>query len=191
MTEEKTVVKKTSIPGLLVIERPVFRDDRGLFHEIFRSNELEEAIGTKFNPVQWSHSRSLPKVIRAIHTEDWNKHVYPVTGKMFAAICDLRPESPTFGKVETFEFDADDPNSTQKALFIPKGGIGNSICVVGDKPVEYVYLVDEYWDNAKAKGIIWNDPDLAIKWPIADPIVSERDQKNPTVREMFPDKFKK
>jgi len=190
MTDENVTIKKTSIPGLLVIERPVFRDNRGFFHEIFRLNELEEATGIKFNPVQWSHSRSLPKVIRAIHAEGWNKLVYPVTGKMFAAIVDLRPDSKTFGKVETFEFDADDPNSTQKALFIPKGGIGNSICVVGDKPVDYVYLVDEYWDNNKARGIAWNDPDLAIKWPVKDPIVSERDRQNSRLREMFPEKFK-
>jgi dTDP-4-dehydrorhamnose 3,5-epimerase len=189
MTDQNITIKKTSIPGVLVIERPVRRDNRGFFHEIFRLNELEEISGIKFSPVQWSHSRSLPKVIRAIHIEGWNKLIYPVNGKMFAAIVDARPDSETFGKVETFEFDADDPNSTQKALFLPKG-IGNSICVSGDSPVDYVYLVDEYWDDKKAKGIAWNDPDLAIKWPVKDPIISERDKANPSLRELFPEKFK-
>jgi len=189
MTDEKINIKKTSIPGLLVIERPVFRDNRGFFHEIFRLNELEEASGIKFSPVQWSHSHSLPKVIRAIHTETWNKLVYPVSGKVFIAIADVRPESSTFGKVETFIFDNESENSTHKALFIP-GGLGNSICVMGDKPVDYIYLVDEYWDDKKAKGIAWDDPDLAIRWPVKDPIISERDKANPPLRELFPDKFR-
>jgi dTDP-4-dehydrorhamnose 3,5-epimerase len=60
---------------------------------------------------------------------------------------------------------------------------------MGDEPVHYVYLVDEYWDNSKAQGIAWDDPDLAIEWPVNDPIISERDNKNPTLRELFPDKF--
>jgi dTDP-4-dehydrorhamnose 3,5-epimerase len=182
-------ITKTSIPGLFVIERPVHKDNRGFFHEIFRLNELEEATGIKFHPVQWSHSRSNPKVIRALHTEGWNKLIYPVSGKMFAAIADVRPESSAFGKVETFTFDGEAEDSTHKALFLP-AGLGNSICVVGDTPVDYVYLVDEYWDDAKAQGIAWDDPDLNIDWPIKDPVISERDTKNPKLRELFPDKFK-
>jgi dTDP-4-dehydrorhamnose 3,5-epimerase len=182
-------VKKTSISGLLVIERPTFPDERGFFHEVFRLNELEEALGGVFRPVQINHSRSLPRVIRAIHTEGWNKLVYPVTGKLFVAIADVRVDSETFGKVETFTFDSDDAKSTHRALFLP-AGIGNSICVVGDKPVDYIYAVDEYWENSKARGIAWNDPDLNINWPVKDPIISERDMHNPTLRELFPDKFR-
>ena len=188
-SSEETFINKTSISGLFVIERPVFKDDRGFFHEIFRLNDLEKVTGIKFNPVQWSHSLSLPKIIRAIHSEDWNKLVYPVTGKMFAAIADVRPDSPTFRKVESFTFDNTEENSTHKALFLSKG-LGNSICVVGNQPVDYVYLVDEYWDNSKARGIAWDDPDLAIKWPISDPIISERDRQNPRLRDLYPNKFK-
>lgn len=189
MNKDNQTVKKTSIPGVYIVERPVFKDNRGFFHEVFRLNELEEATGVKFNPLQWSHSLNLPKVIRAIHTEGWNKLIYPVTGKMFAAIVDVRPDQPAFGKVETFIFDNTDENSTHKALFLPKG-VGNSICVVGEEPVDYMYLVDEYWDNAKAQGILWNDPDINIDWPIKDPIISDRDKENPTLRSLFPDKFK-
>ncbi|TEU01976.1 hypothetical protein E3I18_01835 [Candidatus Woesebacteria bacterium] len=183
------IIKKTTIPGLLVIERPVHKDNRGFFHEVFRLNELEEVSGLKFKPVQWSHSMSKPGVIRAIHTEDWNKLIYPVTGKMFAAIADVRKDSKAFGKVETFTFDNTSPESTHMALFLPKG-LGNSICVVGKEPVHYIYLVDEYWDDKKAQGIAWDDPDLNIDWPIKNPIISERDKNNPTLRELFPEKFK-
>jgi dTDP-4-dehydrorhamnose 3,5-epimerase len=181
-------IKKTSIEGLFVITRPTFPDNRGFFHEIFRMNELEEA-GVNFRPVQWSHSRSLPKVIRAIHSEEWQKIVYPVNGKIFVAIADIRPDSLTFMKVETFEMDNTNSGLPHQALLLPPG-IGNSICVTGNEAVDYMYLVDEYWDNSKAKGIAWNDPDLAIKWPIAEPIISERDRNNPSLRELYPEKFK-
>lgn len=180
-------IKTTSIPGLLVVERPNYVDNRGFFHEVARISELEQA-GIDFKPVQISHSMSLPRVIRAIHTEYWQKLIYPVTGKLFAAIVDVRPDSLTFGKHETFIFDNTKRDSSHKALFLPPG-MGNSLCVIGDEPVHYIYAVDEYWDNSKAKGIAWNDPDIGIDWPIKDPIISERDTKNPTLRELFPEKF--
>lgn len=182
-----STIKKTSIDGLLVIERPIFDDERGFFHEIFRQEELKE-FGIDFEPVQWSHSRSNPGVIRAIHTEDWQKIVYPVNGKIFIAIADVRPDSRTFLCIETLTLDNESENSPRSALYLAPG-LGNSVCVLGDKPVDYVYLVDEYWDNAKAQGIAWDDPDLNINWPITDPIISERDKNNPTLREMFPEKF--
>jgi len=185
-TENTKGIKKTSISGLLVIEGPTFKDERGHFREVVRLNELEEVSGLKFNIKQWNHSLSLPKVIRALHAEGWNKLIYPVTGKMFAAIVDIRPDSKTFGKVETFTFDETRP----RALFIPEG-LANSICVIGTEPVHYFYLVDKYYDGSDTTAIAWDDPDLDINWPIKDPIISERDKNNPTLREKFPEKFKK
>lgn len=182
--ESNNYIAKTSIPGLLVIKRPIFTDDRGFFREIFHLNHLQEASDTEFKPVQANHSMSKPKVIRALHAEGWNKLVYPVTGKMFAALVDIRPNSLTFGQVEEFEFDSNDP----QALFIPSG-VANSICVLGDQPVHYIYLVDKYYDGSDTKAVAWNDPDLNINWPIKDPIISDRDKNNPTLREMYPEKF--
>lgn len=182
-------IQETSIPGVLIIEGEAKADERGFFYEIFRQEELKKITGSDFSPIQWNHSMSLPGVIRAVHTENWNKLVYPVTGILYAPIVDLRPESSTFGKVEYITIDNTQEGSPKKALFLPKGGIGNSICVVGTEPLNYIYLVDEYWDDAKARGIAWNDPDLNIKWPIDSPILSERDKNNPTLREVFPEKF--
>ena len=190
MAKVSTFIRKTSLNGVLIIERPVFRDNRGFFHEIFRLNDLKEAAGIKFRPVQISHAKSYPGVIRAIHTEGWNKLIYPATGKLFATIVDVRPKSKTFGRVETFIFDNTKDDSLQSALFLPKG-MGNSVCVTGPDPFEYIYLVDEYWDDKKAKGIAWDDPDLAIKWPVKNPIISERDRNNPTIRELYPKETKK
>ena len=177
-------IKETSIPGLLLLERPTFADDRGFFREAARKNELEEAIGHEFNPVQWNHSKSEPRVIRALHAEGWNKLVYPVTGKMLAVMVDIRPDSEAFSRVEKIEFDAQEP----KAMYVPDG-VANSICVLGDEPVHYMYLVDKYYDGDDTRAVAWDDPDLAITWPIEDPIISERDRNNPTLREMYPEKF--
>lgn len=177
-------IKETSIPGLFVIEMPTYKDDRGFFRENVRLNALQKVSKIGFNVKQWNHARSKPGVIRALHAEGWNKLVYPVTGKMFSALVDIRPESPTFGKIETFEFD----ENTHKALFIPKG-VANSICVTGKKTVDYFYLVDAYYDGKDTTAVAWDDPDLAIKWPVKKPIISDRDRNNPRLRDLFPDKF--
>lgn len=178
-------IKPTSIPGLFILERPTIEDERGFFREVFRLDELEKALGYKLNFVQWNHSRSLPNVLRALHGENWNKLIYPVTGEMFTAVVDIRPDSETFGKVETFTFN----DGNRKALFVSKG-LANSICVVGEKPVDYLYLVDSYYDGSDTRAIAWDDPDLAIKWPVPNPILSERDKSNPKLCELFPEKFK-
>lgn len=178
-------MQKTTIKGLFIIESNVFSDSRGFFKEVFRLDELEDGIGKVFNFKQMNHSRSLPGVLRALHAENWNKLVYPVNGRMFTAVVDIRPESETFGKVETFDFD----DSRREALFI-SNGLANSICVNGDEPVDYVYLVDNYYDGKDRRAIAWDDPDLNIKWPIKDPRISERDKNNPRLRDLFPEKFR-
>lgn len=181
----KDHIKLTTIEGLYKIERITHQDERGFFREVFHLDELEKVIGEKFMPVQMNHSLSKPKVLRALHAENWNKLVYPVNGKMFAAVVDIRPDSKTFSKFETFEFS----NEDRYALFIP-AGFANSICNIGNEDVDYVYLVDKYYDGTDTTAIFWDDPDIGINWPISDPIISERDKNNPRLRDLFPDKFK-
>ncbi len=183
---EKQYIKTTSIPGLLILERPIFSDERGFFRELFHKDELEKAVGLKFDGVQMNHSHSMPGVIRGIHAEQWNKVIYPVSGEVFIAIVDIRPDSPTFTRVETFN--AGDDNRI--GFFIPKG-LANSFCVSGDKPLDYIYLVDAYWDGKDTRAIAWDDPDLNINWPVKNPIISDRDKNNPRLRELFPEKFRK
>lgn len=182
----ETFIKKTSIPGLLIIERPTFKDDRGFFREPFRLNELEDALDYRFSFKQMNHSLSKPGVIRGVHAENWNKVVYPVTGEVFLALADIRPDSKTFGKVVTFEYDA---GKEHRVIFIPKG-VANSICVVGREAVNYIYLVDAYYNGKDTTAVAWDDPDLAIPWPVKSPIISERDRGNPRLRDLFPEKFK-
>lgn len=178
-------IKTTSIPGLFILERPTFDDERGFFKEVFHLDELESVLGYEFKPVQMNHSKSIPGVIRALHGESWNKLIYPITGSMFSAVVDIRPDSSTFGKVETFTIDA----INRIALFVPKG-LANSICVVGSQPVNYIYLVDNYYDGTDTRAVAWDDPDLNISWPVKDPLLSDRDKNNPRLRDLFPEKFK-
>lgn len=181
---EKQYIKTTSIPGLLILDRPKFSDERGFFRELFHKDELEKMAGLKFDAIQMNHSRSSPGVIRGIHAEGWNKIIYPVSGEVFIAIVDIRPELSTFAKVETFNIG----DNNRFGLFIPNG-LANSFCVIGDKPLDYVYLVDAYWDGLDTRAIAWNDSDLNINWPVKNPIISQRDKNNPTLRELFPEKL--
>lgn len=182
---ENNYIKKTSIPGLLILERPIFTDERGFFRELFHQDELEKASGVKFEPIQMNHSHSKSKVLRGIHAENWNKVIYPVNGQVFIAIVDIRPDSPAFAKVETFNIGKD----SRFGLFIPKG-LANSFCVISNEDVDYIYLVDAYWDGTDTRAIAWDDPDLKINWPVENPIISQRDKNNPKLRDLFPEKFK-
>lgn len=178
-------IKTTSIPGLLILERPIFSDERGFFRELFHKDELDKMIGFKFDGIQMNHSHSLPGVVRGIHAEKWNKIIYPICGEAFLAIVDIRPDSSTFGKVETFNVNDDN----RIGFFIPNG-LANSLCVVGNQPVDYIYLVDAYYDGSDTRAIAWDDPDLSIDWPIKNPIISQRDKNNPRLRELFPERFR-
>lgn len=178
-------VKTTSLSGLLILERPIFKDDRGFFREIFHKNELEAVAGMEFNGVQMNHSRSNPGILRGLHAEKWNKVITSVNGEAFLAIVDIRPDSPTFGKYETFTVD----DENRFSLFIPKG-MANSIYVSGEDAVDYFYLVDAYYDGTDTRAVAWDDPDLNIPWPNKNPILSQRDKNNPKLRELFPEKFK-
>lgn len=178
-------VQKTSIDGLLVLKRSKHEDDRGFFKEIFHLNEVEEALNIEFKIVQVNHTFSKKGVLRGIHAENWNKLIYPINGEVFVAIVDMRPDSPTFKKVETFTIN----DENRFALFVSKG-LGNSYVVFSDQSVDYMYLVDAYYDGFDQRAIAWDDPDLNIDWPIKDPIISQRDKDNPKLRDLFPEKFK-
>lgn len=177
-------IQKTSIEGLLVLKRPIHKDDRGFFREIFHLDEIEQVLNIQFKGIQMNHAFSLPKVLRGIHAENWNKIIYPINGQVFVAIVDIRIDSLTFGKFETFHIN----DENRIALFVSKG-LANAYCVIGEKTVDYIYLVDAYYDGTDTRAIAWDDPDLAIKWPIGNPIISDRDQNNPNLRDLFPEKF--
>lgn len=181
----ESTIKPTLLSGVLEIQRPTFSDERGFFREPVRIRELEEELGYPFQVVQMNHARSSKGALRGIHIAPWNKLIYVTRGKVQIAICDLRQDSETFGKY--FSTTIGDENKS--SVFVPKG-CGNSYFVMSDE-ADYTYLTDQEWAPGLEKGVAWNDPDLGVNWELSEiePILSEKDQHNPRVREMFPDKF--
>jgi dTDP-4-dehydrorhamnose 3,5-epimerase len=176
-------VEPTSIDGLLLVRWPVHDDDRGFLRQVEQTGELAAALGREVHFRQLNHARSRPRVLRGFHAEPCDKLVTVVRGRVFAAIADLRPDSVTFGRVATFELG--DPPASWGALFL-SAGLGNAYAVLGDDPADYVYQLSEEWTPGLDKrAVAWDDPDLAVPWPVEDPIVSGADRANPTLRQRF------
>jgi dTDP-4-dehydrorhamnose 3,5-epimerase len=172
-------VRTTEIPGVLVFEPRVFRDDRGFFLETFRKEALEKA-GVSADLVQDNHSRSVKGTIRALHFQispGQPKLVRCARGSVFDVVVDLRRSSPTFRK--TFSITLSDENHLQ--LYVPVG-LAHGFCVTSEV-ADFVYRCGSYYDPATERGIAWNDPALAILWPTDRPLLSERDRSNPTLAE--------
>lgn len=177
-------VHRTRIDGLLVVDWPTHGDERGFFRQTYQVGELEQALGRAVSFRQGNHARSAPGVLRGFHAEPWDKLVCIIRGRALAAIADIRPDSPTFAQVETFELGDD---CSRARLFVAEG-LANAYCTLGDDDVDYVYDVSREWTpTADKRAVAWNDPDLAVSWPVASPSISIPDTKNPTLRERFPD----
>lgn len=173
-------VAEGPLHGLYVIQQPTHADDRGFFREAFRLNLLEEALGRPVQWVQLNHARSRRHVIRGLHAENWDKLIYVPHGEVFTALADLRETSPTFGRIATFRLGEGD----RLTLFVPCG-LAHGYCVLSDE-ADYVYQASAYYDGSDTCAVAWDDPDLAIPWPVQDPVVSERDRANPRFHDLFP-----
>ena len=176
-------VETTPIEGLLVVRWDTFGDGRGFFRQTYQRSELAAALGHEPTFRQGNHSRSGPGVLRGFHAEPWDKLVYVSRGRAFCAVADIRPESPTFGEVATFTLG--DPPGERIRLYLSQG-LANSFQTLED--TDYVYdVTDEFRPGVPKPSVAWDDPDLAVTWPIPVPVLSEADRANPTLRELFPD----
>ncbi len=178
-----SIVRPGLLAGVWVFERRAFADNRGFFREAFRLDEVEAAVKRPLHFVQMNHSRSSRNTLRGLHAENWDKLVYVSAGEVFTALADVRPDFSTFGQVETFRFTPQSP----LAVFIP-AGVAHGYCVLSEE-ADYLYQVTAYYDGSDRRAIAWNDPDLAVPWPVHEPILSERDLQAPRLRELFPDRF--
>jgi dTDP-4-dehydrorhamnose 3,5-epimerase len=176
----KTRLSKTPLHGLLVIEIDFFRDERGFFMESWHKQDFAEA-GLPQEFVQDSHSRSSYRVLRGLHYQDMRapmaKLVRCTAGRVFDVAVDLRLSSPTFGKWFGIELTAE--NKTQ--LFVPVG-FAHGFLTLSDV-CEIQYKQTEYYRPSTEGGIAWNDADIAIHWPVADPILSKRDQNQLSLKQ--------
>jgi dTDP-4-dehydrorhamnose 3,5-epimerase len=175
--------RRGSLEGLWIFERPTHTDERGFFHEAFRMCEVEETIGKSVALLQLNHSRSHRHVLRGLHAENWEKLVYVPSGEVLTVVADIRAQSRTFGQVETFRLG----EANRLTLYLPRG-VAHGYCVLSAS-ADYVYHVTAYYDGTDTRAVAWDDPDLAVHWPVAQPIVSARDRSNPTLRQLFPERF--
>lgn len=178
-------VSETSLPGALLIEPSVFPDGRGFFTETFRASVLEEH-GVNETFVQDNHSRSSRGVLRGIHFavgDGSAKLVRCGRGRIWDVIVDLRHGSPTYGEWEGFELD----DEQMRVLYVPVG-FGHGFCVLSDE-ADVIYKQSAYYDPKIERGIAWDDPDVAIEWPLPpdEIVVSERDTGAPALAEVAGD----
>jgi dTDP-4-dehydrorhamnose 3,5-epimerase len=171
---------KTSFPGLLVYEPKVFEDKRGYFFESYNEKTFsEEGVEIKF--VQDNQASSSYGVIRGLHYQSephaQTKLLRVLNGKIIDAVVDLRKNSPTYGQAYAIELSAEN----KKQLLVPKG-FAHGYSVISET-AEVFYKCDGFYHKESEGGILWNDPALHIDWkvPADKAIVSEKDEKNPTL----------
>lgn len=173
-------ISETEIPGVLIFEPKVFEDDRGFFLETWRKDKYAEA-GVKEDFVQDNVSFSMRGTLRGLHFQNphgQGKLVQVLTGQVFDVAVDIRVGSPSFGKWVGIELSGED----RRQIYIPPG-FAHGFCVMSEKAL-FSYKCTDYYAAECDSGIIWNDPDIGIEWPIADPVLSQKDAKNPRLSQI-------
>jgi dTDP-4-dehydrorhamnose 3,5-epimerase len=167
----------TSIPGVLVLEPRVFEDERGFFFESFNHRLFNGLIGRDVQFVQDNHSRSGKYVLRGLHyqiRQAQGKLVRVMMGEVFDVAVDIRRSSPTFGQWVGVTLSG----QNKRQLWIPEG-FAHGFIVLSEF-AEFLYKSTDYWAPEYERGIVWNDPTIAIKWPVdTEPRLSARDRIAP------------
>jgi dTDP-4-dehydrorhamnose 3,5-epimerase len=175
-------VEPTEIDGLWVIELDVHRDPEragASFREGFQAEKMTALGLPEFHPVQFNVSESPLGTLRGFHAEPWEKFIHVVSGTAFAAIADIRPDSPTFKKVWTGEL------GQHNAIFLTRG-LGNSFQAVSELVI-YTYLTNAHWEpGLKYRAVRYDDPELGVAWPITDERLklSVKDTQNPSLADI-------
>lgn len=168
-------VIETQLPDVLIIEPDVYGDDRGFFFESYSYRKYaDQGISDDF--VQDNHSRSTYGVVRGLHYQalpGQAKLVRVVAGEVYDVAVDIRHGSPTFGQWVGVTLSAEN----HRQLYVPVG-FAHGFCVTSDV-AEFLYKVSSYYAPDLERGIAWDDPDLAIDWPVDVPVLSARDQVHP------------
>lgn len=168
------------IPDVVKIISTTLEDERGFFEELFKTSDFgDNRINYEFK--QDNHSFSRKGVVRGLHFQhkpyEQGKLVFVIYGNIFDVAVDVRPLSDTFGKWVSEELSGEN----HKMLWIPKG-FAHGFMALGDSHV--IYKTTEEFAPDYEDGIIWNDPDLSVKWPLLMPIVSQKDSRLKTFRDI-------
>jgi len=179
-------INPTDIADVLIIEPTVFGDKRGFFFESYNKNQFAQATGLEVEFVQDNHSKSNKNVLRGLHyqiRQPQGKLVRVISGEVFDVAVDIRRSSPTFGKWVGDYLSAEN----KKQIWVPPG-FAHGFVVVSET-VEFLYKTTDYYAPEHERCIRWNDPDLAIRWPVNDrPLVSDKDENGLLFKdaEVFP-----
>jgi len=179
-------ITPTELPDVLLIEPKIFGDERGFFFESFNARSFAETTGISTPFVQDNHSRSARNVLRGLHyqvQQVQGKLVRVTSGSVYDVSVDLRRSSSTFGQWTGTTLSAEN----RRMLWIPPG-FGHGFLVTSDA-AEFLYKTTDYWAPAHERCIKWDDPQLAIQWPLQGvPIVSAKDQQGLLLKdaEVFP-----
>lgn len=174
----------TDIADVLILEPKVFGDSRGFFFESFNERTFRELTGVNLHFVQDNHSRSEHGVLRGLHyqvNQPQGKLVRCSQGEVFDVAVDIRRASPTFGKSVGVHLSAEN----KRQLWIPPG-LAHGFLVLSDS-AEFLYKTTDYYAPQHERCIIWNDPDLAIAWPLLsgeEPLLSGKDAAGTSFKEM-------
>lgn len=163
------------VPGLLILTPAVFGDDRGFFMEAYNRRDFF-SLGIRSEFVQVNHSKSSRGVLRGLHYQTapmaQSKLVRCLEGEVFDVAVDIRKGSPSFGKWYGLLLS----EGNKKMFFMPRGFAHGFLVMSESAQIEY--MVDEFYSPSHERGIIWNDPDLNIKWSYPEPLLSEKDARN-------------
>jgi dTDP-4-dehydrorhamnose 3,5-epimerase len=165
----------TALAGVVMLEPKVFGDDRGFFYESFNERRFLDLTGVAPRFVQDNHSRSVKGVLRGLHyqiRQAQAKLVRVIAGEVFDVVVDIRKSSPTFGQWVGAMLSADN----RRQVWVPEG-FAHGFVVTSDT-AEFLYKTTDYWAPEHERCILWNDPAVAIDWPLdAPPLLSEKDKK--------------
>jgi dTDP-4-dehydrorhamnose 3,5-epimerase len=171
----------TRIPDVIVIEPDVHVDGRGFFLETYHADRYRDAgIAGPF--IQDNHSRSSRNTLRGLHLQlrrPQGKLIHVIEGEVFDVAVDVRRGSPTFGRWVGVTLTAEN----FKQIYVPQG-FAHGFCVLSDV-AQVEYKCTDLYDPASEIGVAWDDPALAIQWPVSRPILSRRDSQHPTLAEQM------
>lgn len=174
-------VEQADIPGVLIIVPTVFGDERGFFFESFNQRRWQQVTGLQTVFVQENHSRSSRHVLRGLHyqiRQPQGKLVRVIAGEVFDVAVDLRRSSPTFGRWTGALLSAEN----KRQFWVPEG-FGHGFLVLSEV-AEFLYMTTDYYAPEHERAIVWNDPQLAIRWPVTTgPLLSAKDSKAPPFSE--------
>lgn len=177
---------ESAIPGLLLLTPKVFGDDRGFFFESYNARGFAEAVGMPLSFPQDNHSGSCKGVLRGLHYQlerPQGKLVRVIAGAIFDVAVDLRRSSSTFGRWASFLLTA----ANRQMVWIPPG-FAHGFLAMSDW-AEVLYKASDFYDPASERTILWNDPELAIDWPLeGEPLLSRKDSAGVSLSEadLFP-----